>query len=191
VTWAPDYVTSVDVKAWSRVADSLDDTQIALYITTASRAVDNWCGRQFGQVAAPETREYTASWDRHLGAYAAEIDDIQKVDDLTVIGPAAQVVTDYELGPTNAAQKGRPFERLVTSTGGVLNLDGEWGWTTVPAAVKTATLLQTARLAKRRDSPFGIAGSPTGDGNDQRLLATLDPDLKTSLLAFRRNWWAA
>lgn len=191
MTWGPDYVTSSEVKAWTRIADTLDDAQIALYVTTASRAVDKFCGRQFGQVAAVETREYTAAWDRHLGKYVTVLDDIQDIDDLTVVDADANVLTDYSLDPPNAAQKGRPYERLISSTGGVLTVDGLWGWTAVPPAVKTATLLQTSRLAKRRDSPFGIAGSPDQGGNEQRLLATLDPDLKTSLDAFRRNWWAA
>jgi hypothetical protein len=66
----------------------------------------------------------------------------------------------------------------------------KWGWPTVPTPAKVATMLQTARLAARRDSPFGIAGSPS-EGSELRLLATLDPDLKTSLTAFRRDWWAA
>lgn len=190
MTWAPDYATTADVKSYLRITDTDDDALIALWITAASRAVDNHCGRQFGQVATVETREYKAQWDRHLGAYVTQIDDVQDIDDLTVVDSSANVLTDYELGPANAAQKGRPYERLVTSTGGVLTVDGLWGWATVPPAVKTATLLQTARLAKRRDSPFGISGSPQEQG-EIRLLAQLDPDLKTSLSAFRRDWWAA
>lgn len=190
MTWAPDYCTTADVKGYLRISDTADDVLLALWVTAASRAVDRHCGRQFGQVAALETREYPAVWDRHLGAYVAVIDDVQDDTDLTVVDADANEVTDYELGPVNAVKKGRPYERLISSTGGVLTVDALWGWTAVPPAVKAATMLQTARFAARRDSPYGIAGSPS-DGSEMRLLATLDPDLKTSVVAFRRDWWAA
>lgn len=207
MTWAPDYATVGEVKQYLRILDTDDDVLLALWVTAASRAVDKHCGRQFGQVAAAETREYRPEdshhhrhhqlyrgwwpyWNHHLGAYVYQIDDILDVDDLTVIDANANVITDYELGPVNAPQKGRPYERLITHHGGPLTLDGVWGWPTVPPAVKAATLLQAARLAARRDSPFGIAGSPS-DGSEMRLLAALDPDLKTSLTAFRRDWWTA
>jgi hypothetical protein len=205
VTWAPDYCTVAEVKSYLRIDDTDDDVLLGLWVTAASRAVDKHCGRQFGQVASTETREYRPDrsdhhhdhyrqwwpyWTHYLGAHVYQIDDLMDVDDLTVIDADANVITDYELGPVNAPQKGRPYERLITHHRGPLTLDGLWGWPAVPAAVKVATMLQAARLAARRDSPFGIAGSPS-DGSELRLLATLDPDLKTSLSGFRRDWWAA
>jgi hypothetical protein len=190
VTWAPDYATTAEVKSYLGITDTADDVLIALWVTAASRAVDKFCGRQFGKVSTVEVREYTPAWDRTLGKYVAQIDDIQDVSALTVIDSLATVITDYELGPINAAKKGKPYERIVTSARGVLTLDGLWGWTAVPSSVKAATLLQAARLSARRTSPFGIAGSPD-QGSELRLLAALDPDLMTSLSAFRRDWWAA
>ena len=59
----------------------------------------------------------------------------------------------------------------------------------VERAVKAGLFLQGARLAARRDSPFGISGSPSEQG-EIRLLAQLDPDFKTSLKPLRREWWA-
>lgn len=210
MTWAPDYATLDEAKSYVRIGgvDTLDDVMLALFITAASRAVDNYCGRQFGQVASDETRTYQAAYDAHLGCWVAQVDDLYE-DDITVINGDAQIVTDVELGPANALQKGRVYERLmltgltgqstpswcwpqqpVQKTVPITVDSPSWGWAAVPTPVKAATLLQTARLASRRDSPFGIAGSPT-DGSETRLLAALDPDLKTSLAAFRRNWWAA
>lgn len=49
-----------------------------------------------------------------------------------------------------------------------------------PASVKLATMIQGSRWAKRRDSPFGIAGSPEM-GNEMRLLARIDPDVAVLL----------
>jgi hypothetical protein len=99
---------------------------------------------------------------------------------------------DYVLRPRNAAAKGKPYERvkLTSWSGGELTMHGSPGWTAVPSAVKTGIFLQGARLAARRDSPFGISGSPQEQG-EIRLLAQLDPDLRTSLKPFIRSWWAA
>ena len=42
------------------ITDTDDDVQIALAVTAASRAIDRRTNRQFGLVAAPEARYYTA-----------------------------------------------------------------------------------------------------------------------------------
>ena len=51
-----------------------------------------------------------------------------------------------------------------------------------------ATLLQASRLAARRDSPFGVAGSPDA-GSEMRLLARVDPDVAVALEPYRRRIW--
>jgi hypothetical protein len=191
VSWAPDYVTLPDMKSYLGIDDTDDDGLLPAWITTASRAVDNYCGRQFGKVDTAEARTYTPNYDPHLGCWVAQIDDLSD-DDITVVDSAATVITEYELNPVNSVQKGRPYERLILSRPGPVIVDTDaWGWPAVPAAAKVATQLQCARLVKRRDSPFGIAGSPQADGETTLLYATLDPDLRTSLTGFRRQWWAA
>jgi hypothetical protein len=208
VTWAPDYVTTAELKSYLRISDTDDDTLLALWITAASRAVDDYCGRQFGQVASVEAREYATVFDSHRGCYLAVIDDLPTTTGLIVLDENAVEITEYTLEPVNALLKGKPQERLwltssfgttlnwpyswpwpVLPAGRPLTITAKWGWTAVPSAVKVATMLQASRFASRRDSPYGIAGSPS-EGSELRLLATLDPDLKTSLSAFRRNWWA-
>lgn len=191
MAWQPDYVTLAEMKAYLRILDTDDDALLALWVTTASRAVDTFCHRQFGKVDAAEARTFTPVWDRHCGRYVAQVDDLSTAAGLTVADSTAVAVTDYELGPVNAPQKSQPYLRLLTKVGGTLTVTGVWGWPTVPAAVKTATLLQAARFSARRDSPYGIAGSPN-EGSEMRLLASLDPDLKTALGSkYRREWWAA
>lgn len=190
MAWAPDYVTSAELKAYLRISDTDDDTLVAVWVTTASRAVDDYCGRQFGKVGMVESREYPTVWDRHVGCYIADIDDLQSTASMIVMDEDAVELDDYTLSPVNALVKGFPYERLHIETAGPLTIQALWGWTDVPTAVKNATLLQAARLSARRDSPFGIAGSPS-DGSEMRLLAQLDPDLRTALSGYRRNWWAA
>jgi hypothetical protein len=190
VTWAPDYVTVAELKAYLRITDTSDDVQVALWVTTASRAVDDHCGRQFGQVAEAEARTYTTAYDRFAYNYGVEIDDLQDITDLEVADSGEAAITDYTLWPRNAVAKGRPYERITDAASGAITITGLWGWSAVPVPVKMATLIQASRFAARRDSPFGVAGSPS-EGSEVRLLAALDPDLKTSLTAFRRKWWAA
>lgn len=190
MTWEPDYVTASELKAYLRISDTDDDTLVAVWVTTASRAVDAYCGRQFGQVATAEARTFTPAYDRHLARYTVEIDDLQDITGLQVADADEVAVTEYTLEPVNGPARGKPYERIVVAGCGALTITALWGWSSVPVAVKNATLLQAARLAARRDSPFGIAGSPS-EGSEMRLLATLDPDLKTSLGTYRRQWWAA
>lgn len=50
----------------------------------------------------------------------------------------------------------------------------------VPKPVSIATKLQASRWYKRRDAPFGVAGSPEL-GSELRLLPKLDPDVEVLL----------
>lgn len=190
MAWAPDYVTSAGLKSYLRIDDTADDVFIALWATTVSRNVDDFCGRQFGRVALVESREYATVYDRHQGCYVAEIDDLQSVASMIVLDQNATEITDYTLSPVNALQKGKPYERIAVTVAGPLTISALWGWTDVPSAVPTGAYLQAARLAARRDSPFGISGSPQEQG-EIRLLAQLDPDFRTSLKPLKRDWWAA
>lgn len=194
MAWKPDYATSAELKSYLRIGDAADDVFIELWVTTVSRNVDDHCGRQFGQVDAAEDRYYPTFYDRHEGAWFAELDDIQDVTGLTLADEDATAVDadDYVLLPRNAAVTGRPYEqvKLTNWSGGELTANGLWGWSAVPSAVKAGLFLQGARLAARRDSPFGISGSPSEQG-EIRLLAQLDPDFRTSLKPFVRKWWAA
>lgn len=191
MAWAPDYVTAAELKAYLRINDAVDDVQIALAVTAASRAVDRNCNRQFGQVAAPEARTYTARWDVQRRKYVVDIDDLMTVTGLSISTDAA--VTDYSLKPSNAAPKGKPWTLLVLNEGGTCEDDGvtvtaQFGWAAVPTAVKQATLMQAARFFKRRDAAFGVAGSPEL-GSELRLLAKVDPDVAVALGPYQR-WWA-
>jgi hypothetical protein len=109
---------------------------------------------------------------------------------MIVLDENATELTDYALSPVNALKKGKPYERIAVQVCGPLTISALWGWTDVPSAVPTGAYLQAARLAARRDSPFGISGSPSEQG-ELRLLAQLDPDFRTSLKPFVRKWWAA
>lgn len=199
MVWAPDYLTTPEMRGFLPVASTDRDDDIAVAVAAASRAVDRHAGRQFGRVDVAEERRYTARWDRHRASprWVVVIDDLMSAADLGVTCSGG-TITDFVLEPRNAAAKGRPWEVLVVNATSVVqptNLEDDvaiierWGWTAVPAAVKMATRIQANRFFMRQFSPYGIAGSPD-QGSEMRLMDRLDPDVATSLSSYRR-WWAA
>lgn len=194
MAWAPDYVTSAELKAFLRIGDTDDDAQVSIAISAASRAIDRCAGRQFGKVATTEVRAYTAQYDRHRQQWIVDIDDLADIVTVTVLVGSDELV-GYTFEPFNAVAVGGVYTRLVLDSGGTgasfgVTIDAAWGWPSVPTSVKQATLLQASRFMARRDSPYGIAGSPT-EGSEVRLLARVDPDVGVALQPYRRNWWAA
>jgi len=196
MSWAPDYVTALELKSLLRIdaGDLVDDAQLGLVVTAASRAVDLTTHRQFGQVAAPESRLYTPRWDESRCRWVIQIDDLMDVTGFT-LNITAGAITLYTLEPLNAPQRGKPYTRAVVSKTSTILPKGEigevtgvgkWGWSAVPATVKEATLIQGSRFNKRRDAPFGVAGSPES-GSEIRLLAKVDPDVAVMLASYIRR----
>lgn len=198
MAWQPDYITSAELIAFART-DSADDAEAETIVTTVSRAIDRHCSlgtirRQFGQVAAPEPRRYTARWSRRYCRWVVEIDDLMTSVGLVVATDAA-TITEFDLEPANAAAEGRPWTRLllrrsnsvaVTGERNEILATGRWGWNAFPVAVKMAAKFQGNRWLHRRDSPFGIAGSPQ-QGSELRLLDRVDPDVAVSLTPYVRK----
>jgi hypothetical protein len=187
MAWEPEYITADELKAFVRVDDATDDAQVAFAIAAASRAVDYTCKRQFGQVASAEARVYVASSDGSV-----EIDDLMDDTDLAVVVDGNELdAAAYSLRPFNAAATGRPWVRLavipesLARYGIEVTVTGLFGWADIPVAVKQATLLQASRLLARRDSPFGVAGSPA-IGSELRLLDRVDPDVAVTLRTYMR-----
>lgn len=191
------YATAAELKAFARIPDedTTDDADVALALAAACRAVDHACGRRFDNVGSTSTtRTYTARYSRSWQRYLVEIADIYDDDDVAVTSDSTAVTT-FALEPVNAPADGRPYTRIVFDTGTAVSIgrnliavtSARWGWSEVPSAVKNATLIQASRFLKRRDSPFGIAGSPDM-GNEMRLLARLDPDVAVLVQPYYR--WA-
>ncbi len=192
MVWAPDYVTATDLKDYLEVRSADDDAWVALWASAASRNVDEYCGRQFGKPDTTVTRYYQRPvWDRREGAYVYTIDDVYDLTGLAVTDDDGEALTDFTTEPLNAVLDGRPVERLLTSAtcGRIGVTTDRFGWDDPPPSIKIGLVLMAARLAARRGSPFGVAGSPS-DGSEIRLLARLDPDMITVLKPFRRTWWA-
>ncbi|MPZ13977.1 MAG: hypothetical protein GEU73_06070 [Chloroflexi bacterium] len=184
------YITLAEVKRRLEIpfAETTWDPDIDRIIGAVSRWIDARCHRQF--FIADDTRAYTADWP-----------DLVRIDDVLTV---TQVATDlnadrtYEtiwdpldffLEPHAAAWHGKPYTRIrpVPYRGhrfpahwqGV-QVTGTFGYALAPPdEVREATLLQTARLFKRTDAPFGIAGSL--ELGQTVVLTRLDPDVQTLL----------
>lgn len=192
--WQPDYATTAEFKLEHGIGDAVDDAKIARVITAASRAVDRATNRQFGLVDVAEARVYTARWAQCR--WVVPIDDLMTQAALTVAtsGPSGGAITAFGLKPVNAAVEGKAWIRLVvdddstvkpTGAADEVTVTARYGWTTVPVTVKEATLLQASRFFKRKDAPFGVAGSPEL-GSEVRLLAKVDPDVAVMLRPYVR-----
>lgn len=202
MTWKPDYIDLPAIKGYLGIplTDTADDTELQLWVTSASRAIDDRCNRQFGQVAAPVSRVYRDRpvYREALGLWVLEIDDLQDTTGFTV-GGVAYATSGTTLLPDNAPAEGEPYTALgfpsdpgCSSVGAPVSqtLVGRWGWSAVPSQVPSAARLQCARWNFRRQAPSGVAGSPD-TGSEIRLLAKLDPDVATTLgnLSRRRRPW--
>lgn len=188
--WEPNYAEVEDLKAYVSIpeGDTADDAELSGKIAAASRSIDRHCRRQFGKVEEAETRVFTGQC--RAGGVLVQPDDFVDLTGMTVTVDGA-VVVPMRAWPPNAPVKGKPFTRLWLPSGTSTAVDGisietdRWGWAAIPAAVHEACLLQASRLFKRRDAPFGVAGSPDL-GSELRLLAKVDPDVSVMLKQYVR-----
>jgi hypothetical protein len=179
--WAPLYVPVDTLEDFVRV--NADNPYVATYGEAASRAVDGYCFRQFGQLPAVDTWTYASHRAAQLrdGRWLLMIDDVQDTAGMTVAVDGS-AVTDFAMWERNAAGQGRPYIgiTLATRPEGDVDVGARFGWNAVPAAASGATWLQVNRWNARRESPYGVAGSPT-EGSEVRLSAVLDPDVRAIL----------
>lgn len=209
MAWAPNYLEPDELADWLGV---LEGPELELAISAASRAIDKACGgRQFGLVTTPEARYYTAEYDRHSGRWIVDIDDVQTTVGVIVAvdndgsGTYAQSITAYALSPANAVPNGRPWTRITVLPSSAVKPNGShdgvkvtarYGWTTVPDAIRYATLVQAARFYDRRENIGGMLTKRAVDDVEYGWAASgtgheLDPDVLASIAPFRRIWAAA
>jgi hypothetical protein len=182
------YATLVEAKARLDIVGDSQNATIEQMIEAASRQIDGWCGRSFFVETA--TRTLTASYpdvlelDRDL----LTVTSIATDADGSRTYATAWAAADYDLGD------GPPYGLIYTSPvgaqafpvgRGTVRVTGTWGYAAeVPHAIREACLLLVGRLFKRRDAPFGVAGS--ADHGQLLTLPGMDPDVKQLLMPYRR-----
>ncbi len=160
-----------------------------------SRAIDDWCGRQF--YAATQTRYFTARRpDRLLVDDLLSITTLKTDDDADGTFETTWDATDYMLGPYNAQLESvpQPYTQVeVTPYGDYsfpctrrgVEIAGSWGFSsTTPNVVKNACLFQAALEHRSADAPLGVSGND--DIGQTVRLTGLHPVTRRLLETYRR-----
>lgn len=191
------YTTLNDVKAALNLEDSMDNAALEVAIATASRQIDDYCGRFFykdGTVGVPATRYYTPT-DYYIQPTDdfVSISEIATDDNFDRTYGTVWTADDSMFEPVNNPSRGWPMSRILAVGSYVfpwnlpqsVRVKGVFGWSDVPYEVKTAAKIQASRLFLRNQSPFGIAGNT--DLGTVRLAAKLDADVEALLRPLRKN----
>ena len=196
---ADQYVDKDDVKNRIGLSGSGQDDNIDNAINGASRQIDAICGRYFYQDATARVQYYSATNDYFLitddiSTTTGLIVELDTTDDGTY-DKTLTLETDFTLKPYNpkinriqdgttfywphneieilATRSSERFDRLIQKN---VKVTAKFGWSSIPDAVKEATLIQATRLWKRKDTPFNVYG------NEQtgtiELFNKMDPDAK-------------
>lgn len=153
------------------ITDSTDDTALTNALSSASRGIEDFCGRQFNTDNTATTRVF------HPVDYGlAFVDDFHTTTDLEIktdedddgTFEVTWSTSDYQLEPLNGRRHGetwpywiiraideRYFPRARRTT---LEVTAQWGWASVPAPVVEACLIVAEETFKLKDAPFGVAG---------------------------------
>lgn len=151
----------------------LDEQLLERDIESASRQIDEYCGRRFWLDPTVTVRVY-----RPDDAYEADVADIGSTTGLIIKTDTGEdgtyattwASTDYQLEPLNATtgpdSAAYAWWRLVAIDRYLflagrrrhsLQVTARHGWSAVPKPVVKACILRTASLYKRREAVFGAA----------------------------------
>lgn len=168
------YATADELQAYVDASgaasfSAADRSNMETALSAASRWIDEQLDTQFAAVAA--TRYFTACWpDLCYIDDLAALTSLKTDEDGDGVCEAVWTDADYILEPTNAAGKGRPYRQIRRRANGsrsfptgvdAVEVVGSFGYAVVvPGPIKQATLLLAARLWRRKDAIFGVAGTP-------------------------------
>lgn len=189
------YCTLNELKASLRipVSDTVDDDLLELAIESASRDIDQACERFFYSTTA--TRIFTPR-----DSLNCETDDLVSVTTIKTSSSADGVFdttwtsSDYQLMPLNGIAGGMqvPYDLLyavgdytfpMSGQEATVQVNGTFGFSSVPTAIKQATVLLSARIFKRNDSPGGVMGF--GDLGIIRV-GRMDPDIDRLIQPYKK-----
>ena len=193
------YCTLADVKAALRINDTVDDLLIEQSIQSASRLIDGYCNRYFYAGTVDEVRYYNTN-----DPYLAWIDDLISLTSLDTSSDMRNLYDihwsnagdypDYELTPKNGLSNGvySPYTAIKSighylfpffADTSLIRVTGRFGWSSVPDAIKSATIIQASRLFKRLESPLGVAGF--SDIGIMRVGRSIDGDVAQLIDPYR------
>lgn len=188
------YIASANNQA--SIAETHRADELDMAINSASREIDEHCGRVFYDTGSATARVFVA--ERH---------NIVRVDDFhTTVGfvlksdegadgvfETTWSAADYQLEPLNGLVNGRtwPYSRIRAVKNrafprdpfkrALVEVTARWGWASPPAEVKQACAIQAHRILRRSETPEGVAGF--GEFGAVRL-TSLDRDVERLLQPF-------
>lgn len=201
------YADLEDFKAYLRLSsvDETDDEELQRVLDTASSQIAQFCSQKFDPASdTAAARLYSPYWHRRAGRWVVPVDAFQTTDDLALRSwdgtgyNTVIAVEDVGLYPLNASPDA-PWTLLSLPAGvhiaaggdgeRLVQITARWGWTTTPAPVVQATLLQASRLYMRRTSAFGVVSDPAGTMGTT-LRNAMDVDAQQALAGYIKYWGA-
>lgn len=194
------YVSLAELKRRFHIDDTEDDAELQLAISTAQSDVDDFCGRQFNVATAASARQFVAGKNSRL-----IVDDFSTTAGLVVktgtvsdgFNTTLTINEDFIVEPIGGrigeVDYGVYWRLVAIDHAWDISYHGEpsveieavWGWSSVPLAIKSATLMQAARLYRRKDTPEGVLNG--FEGAPIRVGYMLDPDIARSVKKFRKH----
>ena len=169
-----DYITSNNFKTLNNIptSDTQDDVAISSAISSASRAIDAYCGRRFYLDGGVSSHDYKA--DNKDWLY---VDDFSTTTGLVVKFDTGDngtfdktvATSDYIAMPFNQIMGGiegsayyivRMVDDDFPTSGGRprVQVTAKYGWANTPDAITQATYLLASEYFFAKNAPFGIAG---------------------------------
>lgn len=187
------YTTLAAVKAILRITDSTDDTLLEGAIEAASRRVDSFTGRFFYQKASTVPLYAFDEYRLPLVNDLVSVTTLKTDDDGDGTFETTWTAnTDYVLEPRDVALQSRPYRR-VTAVGAKsfplftvpmlagAEINGVWGWPSIPDDVVEATNLLSIRHFARYNAALGVVGFA-----DMAIqVRAVDPDVRDLLNGYR------
>lgn len=163
------YATLEEIKLRLEIQVSTYDAVLEGNLDAASAQIDQYCRRTFSKATTATARIFDDIGAWRNRSWSIVTDDYWELGsvkfDTDDDGTFETTISTGYAYPRNAAVSGRPFTAVHLREGtiytyprGGVEVTAKWGWPSVPAPIKEATLLQASRLFKRKDSPEGTLG---------------------------------
>ena len=205
---AGQYIDKADLKAYIGLSGTAQDDNIDNAIDSASRLIDKICGRRFYQDSVVNVKTFTPNNSLYLETpdistttgLIVKLDD----DDDGTYEKTLTINTDFIVEPTNprinriidgityyepynkiTILDTRSSERFDPTIKSNVQITAKWGWTKIPSDIITATLIQSLRFFKRKDTPFNTYGDVNTGVSE--LFSKIDPDVQTLLKGLKKT----
>lgn len=188
-------ITGPDLAAYLRNTQEADTETLETAAAAASGWVSEYCGRPF--VLAGDSDEPTTRLFHPEDPLVLPIDDCIEVIDVEVdtLGRGDyETRDDWRAHPLGGIKAGQawPYCELLALSGrwpckpaAVVAVTAIWGWPEFADDLVLATLINGARLFKRKDSPEGVLGGFVEFGPVR--VTRSDPDRTDLLNKYRRG----